>query len=94
MVSNRSSDAERRVLEPPECKEENRRENSEDDGFCFCCVPLWGEDKVVENVWQHKDGEVESWQLEGPKIKQVRIHFDNYDDKMNVRSGADMLHDP
>lgn len=50
MVSNRPRDTKRRALEPPERKEENRRENSKDDSFCFCCVPLRGEDEVVEDV--------------------------------------------
>jgi len=50
MVGNRSGDTKRRALAPPERKEENRRENSKDDSFCFCCVPLRGEDEVVEDV--------------------------------------------
>ena len=50
MVSNRPRDTKRRALEPPERKEENRRENSKDDSFCFCCVPLRREDEVVQDV--------------------------------------------
>jgi len=37
MVTNRPWDTKRHALEPPERDEEDRRENAEDDGFCFCC---------------------------------------------------------
>ena len=63
MVFDRAFNPECHALEPPECSRDRERTDPETDSFSPCGEPARGEDKVVQQVAQHKDGKVQSWQL-------------------------------
>lgn len=60
MLSYRSENTKRDVLEPPEGEDQDEGKNSEDNGFRFCGQVSRGEDEVVEDMWEHEHREVES----------------------------------
>ena len=63
MVVDRSLDAPRDTLEPPEGTDDDEHADSEDDLFCAGSETARGEHEVIEEMREHQDGEVERWEL-------------------------------
>jgi hypothetical protein len=47
--------------EPPECADDRACVQAEHNPFCLLLDPSRLEDKVVKEMSNHQDGEVESW---------------------------------
>ena len=65
MVVDGTIDTKRDALEPPEGSEDDEDTETKDDLFCAVRKPARGEDKVVDHMREHQDGEVQSWKLYG-----------------------------
>lgn len=64
MLVNRSINAPCYSSEPPEVGDDEECDHTEYDQFCLVLEPTRREDKVVEKMSSHQDGEIQSWKLD------------------------------
>ena len=59
MITHWSADAKRHSLKPPPCNNDDTHDNTKYYPFGSRGKTFWGENKVVEQVWKHKDRKIE-----------------------------------
>ena len=63
MIPYRSIHAPRHTAEPPEVRDDDQADDSEDDILRALSYTFWSEDEVIEDVAGHENGEVERWEV-------------------------------